>query len=212
MAIYTVDVPVEKQAEHKACWASICVAVVSALRPNTPQKTPTNLYIEWENATGKGGQDPQKVLKDEYKIDCTVEKFEGPVNGGDAIARALKMKEVIVNALKNGTPVICGMTTHDDAPVGFTVTEPHQPVPWQHATLAFKCDTDLDLCWIRDPAPGGKNAADAERSFTFTQLSTGFDYMDKSNFGEKTKAMLGEGAAVGILKARVFKCIVPIKK
>jgi hypothetical protein len=32
MPIHGVDVRVEKQAEHEACWASICMAVVAAAK------------------------------------------------------------------------------------------------------------------------------------------------------------------------------------
>lgn len=35
MPIHTVDVRVEKQEEHEACWASICVAVVAAIKPGS---------------------------------------------------------------------------------------------------------------------------------------------------------------------------------
>ena len=206
MAIYTVDVPVEKQAEHEACWASICMAVVAAVKPARKGMSPIDLYNQKKSTTQKAAQDPTKVLKDEFGVDCKETAFKAPVfNQGESNLRADEIEKTVVEALKKNSPVICGLTTHDDS--GLPSTK--GPITWRHATLAYKCDDQRHVCWIRDPAPGGGKASLADRLVTFDEMSSGFVYMQKSDFGPKTRELLGEVNSKGLLMARVYKLIVP---
>jgi hypothetical protein len=208
MAIYTVDVPVEKQANHEACWASICVAVMAGVKPAQKTPTPNDLYTKWFNTTNKAPQDPVKILKEEFTVKCDEEFFKERVSSeGESAKRATDIETVIRDALKNGVPVICGLTTFDDVKLGVAATQ-----EWKHAVLAYKCDDVRHVCWIRDPAPGGKNISLADRLVTFDEMSSGFVYMNKADFGPKTKARLGlQEGSEGLLKARVFRLIVAKK-
>ncbi len=84
-----------------------------------------------------------------------------------------------------------------------------KPIPWRHAVLIYQCDTTRRVCWIRDPALGGGKASLADRLVTFDELASGFVYMNKKDFGPKTRALLG--MSDGVLTARAFKLVVPAK-
>jgi len=207
MPIHTVDVRVEKQEEHEACWASICMAVVAAIKPGSAGKAPTDLYRQWNAATGRKAQDPGKVLESEFGIRSADVGYKSSVStAGDSSLRATDIADKVTTALAAGIPVICGLTTYDDAPLGAVQGK---PIPWRHAVLIYKCDTTRRVCWIRDPAPGGGKAAMADRLVTFDELASGFVYMNKKDFGPKTLALLG--ISDGVLTARAFKLIVPAK-
>lgn len=207
MPVYTVDVRVEKQTEHEACWASICMAMVAAIQPKAPEKAPADLYREWNAATGKTAQDPANVLKSEFGIESTELAYKHAVaTAGESSVRAADIAREVTHALSAGIPLMCGLTTYDDAALGFVGGK---PIPWRHAVLIYKCDTTRQVCWIRDPAPGGGKASLADRLVTFDELSSGFVYMQKKDFGPKTRQLLG--MADGVLMARAFKLIVPKK-
>lgn len=207
MPVHTVDVRVEKQAEHEACWASICMAVVAAIKPGSASKAPADLYRQWNAANGKTAQDPVKVLDSEFGIGSADVGYKDAVSSaGESSLRATDLADKVTAALSAGVPVICGLTTYDDAPLGAVQGK---PIPWRHAVLIYKCDTTRRVCWIRDPAPGGGKASLADRLVTFDELASGFAYMNKKDFGPKTRALLG--MSDGVLTARAFKLIVPVK-
>lgn len=207
MPVYTVDVRVEKQAEHEACWASICMAMVAAIKPAAAGKAPADLYRQWNAVTNKTAQDPAKVLKSDFGIDSTEHAYKNAVStAGESSLRATDIANEVAKALSAGIPLMCGLTTYDDAVLGFVASK---PIPWRHAVLIYKCDTTRQVCWIRDPAPGGGKASLADRLVTFDELASGFVYMEKKDFGPKTRQLLG--IADGVLMARAFKLIVPTK-
>ncbi len=137
MPEYSVNVNVAKQLEHEACWASICAAVVEVLQPGA-NPSPDTLYQQWKSATNKAAQDPKKVLDADFGIACNVSRYKAAVTTPvEKDQRALDMETVVVDSLSQGVPVICGLTTYDDAPLAAGPP----PIHWLHAGLIYKCDT-----------------------------------------------------------------------
>lgn len=204
MPIYAANAVVDKQMAHEACWASICVAVMATIS-STKAVTPTNLFNRWRVATNKSPQDPKKVLETEFNVKCDEVKFGSPVSDvGELTTRAAEIERLVTESLKNQIPVICGLTTYDNAKLG-TI----QKVDWRHATLAYKCDDASHTCWIQDPSPHGANVSLADRQIYFIDMAGGFDYMDQADFGPETKKTLG--ISQGVLLARVYRLVIPRK-
>lgn len=201
MAEYSVAVQVQKQASTEACWASVVAPVLSAAQPG-PHESPDAMYASWHNANGKTAQNPIEVLA-HYGVATDVAQFAAAPLATAAArqARADAIEQVVVAALRDGIPVICGLRPHGDTEIGSTGRR------WRHAVLIYKCDDTAHTCHFKDPSPGGSNAAQADRAVSFRGLASGFDYMAKESLGMAAREHFGV-TGDGNVHARAYRLIV----
>ncbi len=203
MPIYEVNVDVKKQIDSTACWASLTVAIAEALGYQTPDQSGLkNHFAASLNTTGltAGQMKLDVALQQKFNIGSQVHKFSVVSTSDEMNRNVAAIGTAIADTLKDGVPVVCGLTTHDNQGLQL---KSGGTVSWRHAVLIYKIDTDAQACWLKDPAKGDN----ISRSVTLPELVTGFIYMSPSQMGPTMAQRL---TMTGPLTARVFQLIVPV--